>query len=1360
MSSAQFKYTAPTGEVSEMKLESSGMTSFGSGENNHYVLDGEDIFPVHVQVQFDGQTWVFRTPSSRAPIMVNGQPRAQGRFRHGDTVVLGQYTLRFEELDGSMMPQKFVDLPVDESTTLANLLPEKEKSSSLPPQTIDLKDIDFGPPSVDEGSPQTMNLKDLVTEKTDPSSPNAFDMASVTESDEPELEPVTEDHERVKLDVNFKDEDDDDAIDPVILDDAPNLPGFADPPEGRPAESAMRLDTGGLFGEEKPGLGADPDISNIRFTESSLSDEPPTAQTGWEFNDDAQTGQQAKPSSMQPPPVQHPPPAQPSMTAAQPPGFQPPNPESAVETKQDSGIRLVTDDGSGDEFVSLGGYAGGQVRRREPRVHGQNSTSQTITTVSLVVLALAGMAFLAYFLLNPPEKVTENPVFDDLVESFADGRMDEALELEKRFWESPYTDRQQDRVKEIASLIKIQQAASNGEYQEVIEQIEKYLNGDPNFEFVMRPVAQGAFIKLAEKSVLDGDKAAGIAFYESAVKYRPGSVDAQTAKGKIEALQKEIESESSAQAKETKIRTLKEDAPGLLKRHDYQTVLNQFKNLIEEVPEAANDEELKSYVRLARKAIDEAQVGEIEISFEVPGILKDLKVEKYEGPPAISSGLTQTLYLPKGEATRAAWGKEIFETAEAEGAALAVIQAGGVFYGVVPESGKIRWAAPHGHSELPLTEVPLPNAPAHILGFDGANRDLILISSGDGTEKWRVRLKGEVTSTPTTDGKRIWLSTQPEREGDWSPRLLAFDAFSGETVAWTELPNALSCAPLQARMKTAGGERLLTFICTERGHVYVVGDDGKSIGGINIEGRVVQPPIIISPFAVFLQEIEGKGRVTSVRIDDKGVAERDDWQVLELPEPPLTQPSVEAALVFLTGTKGNVLGLGVEVQQDKNPVYDALKGSKSIEFESPVWLKVTEEGRHFFAAGNGVRSIEFRQFEEDRFRRRWSFSGASGWPPFGKATGPVTLRAGRVLVPTSRTEGPGNQLWCLSARTGAPLWCLAAGGGLGAKPFVDDGVAYQKTSEGRLMAVRFRNNEITLEPRDYEISRKGAFSLTASGPAQARINGVRSLIFGNGNGRIYAIEQSTGFSRWKGAFDAGEPVVTTPCILGNTVFVSAGAKVFGLGLEFGGKEYEFNHPDNSTFLTGPILSEERLIIGNASGEVYCLEPTEDAGENFLKEVWTFDTEAAVLFAPVVSGNTILAGSADGVLFALDQEGGLQRRWQLGEPSAAPIVDGEVTFLATENRNLASLKPDNEKPVWQTTLETSAASSLLVHGDSLFAATYGGEIVQLKKDDGSHIRTCLAGRARIFGMAATAAHLVAASGDGFLYAFKLSDLSTE
>jgi outer membrane protein assembly factor BamB len=1351
MSSAQFKYTAPTGEVSEMKLESGEMTSFGSGDNNHYVLEGEDIFPVHVQVQYDGQTWVFRTPSSRAPIMVNGQPRAQGRFRHGDSLVIGQYVLRFEETGGSMMPQKFIDLPIDESTTLANLLPDKEKSSSLPPQTIDLKNIDLEPASFDEGSPQTMNLKGLVSEKSDPSSPNTFDLASVNETDEPDLEPLTQDNEPLTLDLGFKG---DDAVAPVNSDEAPNLPGFADPPEGRPAESAMRLDTGGLFAEETPAPGGDLDISNIRFTESSLADEPPTAQTGWEFNDQQQT---------QPPPVQPTPPmqVQPSMTPASPPGFHPPNPEEVVETKQDSGIRLVTDDGSGDEFVSLGGHAGGgQVRRREPRVHGESSTSQTIMTVSVVALSLAGMLFLGYFLLNPPKKVTENPVFDDLVEAFADGRTDEALDLEKNFWESPYTDRQQDRVKEIASLIKIQQDASNGDHDQVIEQIEKYLNGDPNFEFVMRPVAQDSFMKLAEKSVLTGDKPAGIAFYQRAIKYRPGSVEAQAAKGRIETLQKEVESESSAQAKEARVRTVKEDVPGLMKRHDYKAVLNQFKNLVEAVPEAANDEELKSYVRTARKALDESQVGDLSISFEVPGNLKDLTVKKYEGPPAISSGLTQTLYLPKGNETRTAWGKEILESADEKGAALVVMQAGGVFYGVVPESGKIRWAAPHGQSEIPLTEVPLPNAPAHILGFDGANRDLVLVSSGDGTEKWRVRLKGKMTSTPTTDGKRIWLSTQPDRDDDWPHRLLALDAFSGETVAWTELPNALTCAPLRARMKTAGGERLLTFICTERGHVYVVGDDGKSIGGLNLEGRVVQPPIIISPFAVFLQELDGKGRVTAVRVDDKGVAERDDWQVLELPEPPLTQPSVEAALIFLTGTKGNVLGLGVEVQQDKNPIYDALKGSKSIELESPVWLKVTEEGRHFFAAGNGVRSIEFQQFEEDRFRRRWSYNGSSGWPAFGKATGPVILREGRVLISTNRTEGPGNQLWCLSARTGAPLWCLAAGGGLGTKPFVDDGVAYQKTSEGRLLAVKFNNNKITLEPRDYEISRKGTFGLTASGPAQARIDGVRALIFGNGNGQVYAIEQSTGFSRWKGAFDAGEPVVTTPCILGVSVFVSAGAKVFGLGVEFGGKEYEFTHPDNSIFLTGPILSEKRLIVGNESGEVYCLIPAEDAGENFLKEVWKFDIEGAVLFAPVVAGNTVIVTSSDGVTYALDQEGQLQRRWRLGVPSADPIVDGEVTFLATEDRNIICLRPDNDEPLWKTRLDTAAARSLCVYGGSLFVGTHGGEIVQMKKDDGSHIRTCLAGRARIFGMAATAAHLVAASGDGFLYAFKLSDLATD
>ena len=1359
MSDALLRFRDDQGTEREFGLDPRTITNIGSKPDNQLVLPGEQILPIHIQTRFDGRTWIYRCDPQR-PVTLNGEPASQGRLKNGDAMQVGPYLLVFEETRGA--PSSLESFGIDDSGTLANLLPDTGSPSNQK-GALDLEALES-----EIGSSTGLNEPDLAglvaeTGVGGPSS-EAFNLAGL---DDAQLEPVTEESLNPGMlspkpgapgggpldDLSFEPHPSPRLSEPDLQSPGPPGPGKA-----RIPDSTLSLDEEPVSQDAPPGaapsgpsgssplepLDPDADISNIHFSDST-DGEPATQGTGFEMREAV---------SGSPTPVQFGGPPVPSDKDTDT------KDERHVDTIQESGVKLVSDDAADEGFVSLGGQGTGYHPRRHATVVRSRETDnkQMVATIAIATVIVAVTIFFGYVLFKPPPEAPDSPVFEGLLEAFVEAEDDEVRELEKEFWDSPASETQKARVKEMMTVLELRDLSGEEKHAAVVKAGEIYLGGDPHYRFVVAPLMQKSLLQLAKVRKEEGDLTTAGSYLTRVTKLAFETDKAAEARMLLEEIRRQKQASQVESVSKERFGDLKSDVEMLFVRTAYREVLKRYEEVLKLFPKAREDPDLRRIVKAAADAIEKAEVGTIQL-VKVTGIeARELLVEPTDEVAPDRLPITPTLFLPAGKEPKAVDGKETFQPGDPDQRDLVVVLEAGALWGLNPETGRICWFSPVGGSGgIRPVEVPLPNAPPQILAYDAAARQLQLVSSADGKERWRIQLKGKLCVLPHSNGRRIWLGTEPEGDEDWPPRALVIDAFSGQLVARADLPSPPSCAPVEDRFEAGGGPRSFLYVCTRKGQLYVVSlADGSTVQGLELKGIAVQPPLKVPPFLLVFQSHRNQGLVTVARVTENGLGEREERQNLPMAEPPETMPSVDAALVFAPGDRGSITALGVEVQRDESPVYDAGEGAQGLGLGPRVHVTATEEGRHLYAAGRGLKSLEFRQFEKaGRYRARWAFTGQEGWPQPGTARGPVIQRRGRVLLWTSHLKGPGGLVWSLEPQTGRIQWCVSVGGSLGCAPLVvSDEKLFLRTGNGRLLAAMWQAEGVLLEPRDYDVAKLNDFRRYASPPVPADVGGTPTLFFGNHDGQFYAIARSTGFLAWKNPFSCDAPVVSAPLVIGDVATFSAGTHVYGLKTRDGSKVYDFSVAGDSPFLTPPRLIEGLLLVGNRDGAVYGLQPVKEASVPFLKEQWKFETDGPVRSPVVSAGGLILAGSDDGRLYGLSAEGALKRRWPLGGPvTAGPVAHGDRVFVGTQNGRIVCIAPEADDPVWHWRLDARVEPcSLLVSENRLLVGTVQGDLLLFSAEDGSKIRSLRAGRAAVRGMALSKSRLFVASDDGHLYSF--------
>ncbi len=258
--------------------------------------------------------------------------------------------------------------------------------------------------------------------------------------------------------------------------------------------------------------------------------------------------------------------------------------------------------------------------------------------------------------------------------------------------------------------------------------------------------------------------------------------------------------------------------------------------------------------------------------------------------------------------------------------------------------------------------------------------------------------------------------------------------------------------------------------------------------------------------------------------------------------------------------------------------------------------------------------------------RRWTFKMEPTLPTpteWNYFTAPPVVDGDQVLVPS----GDGH-LYALDLATGKQRWAFKTGDSLRAAPLVADGVVYQPSGDDHVYALSAKDGALRWKFATagvgYDLSQGYIRSDIFTRPSLE--NGL--LVFGSRDANVYALEAATGEKKWTFAYDSTWAMATT--VNEGTVYVgwSTNNKISALELATGAKKWDFD-AGSHTYAT-PVVVGEDVYFGSANGTLRRF----DKSSGTLK--WSYDVGADIYSAPVHDDGTLFFGTDDGRLVAVSE----------------------------------------------------------------------------------------------------------------------------
>lgn len=255
-----------------------------------------------------------------------------------------------------------------------------------------------------------------------------------------------------------------------------------------------------------------------------------------------------------------------------------------------------------------------------------------------------------------------------------------------------------------------------------------------------------------------------------------------------------------------------------------------------------------------------------------------------------------------------------------------------------------------------------------------------------------------------------------------------------------------------------------------------------------------------------------------------------------------------------------------------------------------------------------------------------------------------------------------------------------------------------------------------------------AWRFETGGPVRSSPTVAAGIVyFGSTDGVLYAVDAATGAELWRhetGSPVGGAPLVTDDLVVftDRTHRVHAVDRATGLGvwtvetgedlpLRWGYEGWDYLLP--SPTLATDLASRNTVLVGSGDGLLYALEPA--TGE----ELWSFRTGGRIRSAPAVHDGVAYVGSGDGVVYGVSVAEG-REVWRFETAgtrmnaadfgfdrtqiqSSPAVVDG-VLYIGSRDASLYAVDLATRTPRW--TLEDGTAwvvASPAVRGDRVFSA---------------------------------------------------------
>ena len=345
------------------------------------------------------------------------------------------------------------------------------------------------------------------------------------------------------------------------------------------------------------------------------------------------------------------------------------------------------------------------------------------------------------------------------------------------------------------------------------------------------------------------------------------------------------------------------------------------------------------------------------------------------------------------------------------------------------------------------------------------------------------------------------------------------------------------------------------------------------------------------------------------------------------------------------------------------------------------------------------------------------FRGDAHHTGVSQETGPATLHGtkwtfatgGRILSSPVLDRGTlyigsdDGALHALNVATGKSLWKFATGGPVRSTAAVVDGTVYFGSYDGQFYSVSADKGELRWKFATGGERRFEAKGLHGSTPAtqttsdpwdcylSSPVVAEGRVIFGSGDGQVYALEAKTGALVWK--FATGDVVHASPAFADGRVFVGSwDSRLYALDAKTGRELWHFqaglDPKDHNQvgFQSSPAVADGIVYVGCRDAQLYAL----DAATG--KEKWRFDNHGSwVITSPAVVNGHVLFGTSDTAkIHVLDAATGtLQRSMQAGSfVFASPTIAGSVAYVGVMNGSLLAFDWEKGVALWE--FQTAAA----------------------------------------------------------------------
>ncbi len=352
------------------------------------------------------------------------------------------------------------------------------------------------------------------------------------------------------------------------------------------------------------------------------------------------------------------------------------------------------------------------------------------------------------------------------------------------------------------------------------------------------------------------------------------------------------------------------------------------------------------------------------------------------------------------------------------------------------------------------------------------------------------------------------------------------------------------------------------------------------------------------------------------------------------------------------------------------------------EFEKKPEVSAVADGTVYVLPGNGTLL---------------AFDGATGdrlWQTgFNGQTGALRVSNGAVYVGTS-----GSSVVAVDAATGDTRWRSAVGESFIGLLTVADNTVFAGTPTGTFDA---------LDAATGEREQSGVVEQAVSNPIVT--NGT---LFAETRSGLVAVDTTTGNRTWR--TELGGVVLPRLTISGGTVYAATINTTTRVG-----RIHAVDTTTGDVVWTHGTASINRLSLTVSNGTVYTKSvDTGAAGSPAATPVgiltafasgsgeqrWRLELNGSLNTAPVVAGETVYAGSADGSVHAIAAASG-EHRWTTttaGAVNAPPVVTDGSLYVGTQGGVLSALDPATGDERWSFVADGLASLSPTVDGGTVYA----------------------------------------------------------